>query len=415
MKIRFTQSQVASLKPDPNKPLWITDEGIRNLKLYIGTSGAKVWYLYYRDDNGKKASKKLGPFDKLTVAQAREMAADIGGRIIRGENVKKEKPTPKLTYGDFLRGFYEPWVLANRKSGKETMQSITAAFGFLMPNALEDLSIIEVEQWRTKRMREGRKAATINRLVVALKASVNWAVNHEMIKENPLARLDHLQEHDSDTKVRFLSDDERTRLMTALDEREKRLRTVNRRKIEPPPELNGKFADYLKPMVLVSLNSGIRRGTLFALRWGDVDFSTGTMTLRAAAVKSGKTTRLPIGSVVIETLASWREQNLPVNDNALVFPSPVSGEMLNNVKKSWSTVLKDAGIENFRWHDMRHDFASQLVMKGVNLNTVRELLGHSDMKMTMRYAHLAPSVKRQALELLMKGSSAKIDIETEGH
>lgn len=408
MAKRLTQSYVSSLKPDHDKPIWITDAETQNLKLYIGTSGKKVWYLYYRDKDGKKASKKLGSFDGLTVAQARDMAKDVGGRVIRGENVKKEKPVQKLTYGEFLRDFYEPWVTAHRKSGKETMQSINAAFAFLMNNALEDLSMMEVEQWRTKRMSEGRKAATINRLVVALKASVNWAVKHNMLKDNPLAHLDHLQEHDSDTKVRFLSDDERSCLMTALESRERKIRAERKshndflleRKREPMPELNGEFADYLRPMIIVSLNSGIRQGTLFALKWGDVDFSTRTITLRAATIKSGKTTRLPINSEVFKTLAAWKEQSDNAQDDALIFPSPVSGEVLDNVKKSWSAVLKEAGIENFRWHDMRHDFASRLVMQGVDLNVVRELLGHANMTMTMRYAHLAPSIKLQAVELL---------------
>jgi site-specific recombinase XerD len=77
---------------------------------------------------------------------------------------------------------------------------------------------------------------------------------------------------------------------------------------------------------------------------------------------------------------------------------------INNVKKSWTNLLKEAGIENFRWHDMRHDFASQLVMKGVDLNTVRELMGHADMKMTMRYAHLALSSKLRAVEVLAENT-----------
>jgi integrase len=408
MKTHLTQSYISSLKPDPEKPIWITDDEIKNLKLYVGTSGSKVWYLYYYDTNGKKASKKLGGADKLTVAQARSLAQDVGGRVIRGENVKKEKPAPKFTYGDFLKNHYEPWVVSQRKSGQETMRSINAAFGFLMSQPLEDLSSIDLEQWRTKRIREGRKAATINRLMVALKASINWAVNHDLIKENPLARIGRLKESDSNVKVRYLSDEERGRLMAALNEREKRIRTGRQshneylatRERETKPELSGKFADYLKPMVLVSLYSGLRRGSLFGLKWNDIDFFTKTMTIRPDNDKPEKTLQLPMNSVVVETLTAWKEQNSPVEDDALIFPSPVSGGELNNVKKSWANLLKDARITNFRWHDMRHDFASQLVMKGVDLNTVRELMGHADMKMTMRYAHLTPSSKLRAVEVL---------------
>ena len=148
----------------------------------------------------------------MTVTQARLIAQDVGGRVIRGENVKKERPVPKFTYGDFLKQYYEQWVTSHRKSGQETMNSLNSAFGFLMDQPLEDLSSIELEQWRTNRLREGRKAATINRLMVALKASVNWAVNHDLIKENPLARLGRLKESESNVKVRYLSNEERTHL-----------------------------------------------------------------------------------------------------------------------------------------------------------------------------------------------------------
>jgi len=74
---------------------------------------------------------------------------------------------------------------------------------------------------------------------------------------------------------------------------------------------------------------------------------------------------------------------------------------MTDVKTAWLELLKSAGIVGFRWHDMRHDFASRLVMAGVPLNTVRDLLGHADIKMTLRYAHLAPDSKAAAVDQLI--------------
>jgi len=159
------------------------------------------------------------------------------------------------------------------------------------------------------------------------------------------------------------------------------------------------FADHIEPMVILSLKTGMRRGEVFDLLWADVDFETATVTIRAEISKSNKTRHIPLSPIALDMLKSWRQQNQGVAANERVF-SNSKGERFDNTNKAWRALLKESGIDDFRWHDMRHDFASKLVMAGVPLNTVRELCGHTDMNTTLRYAHLAPEHKAEAVALL---------------
>jgi integrase len=414
MKIKFTQSSVNNLK-STGKGYWITDGGCENLRLYIGATGKKTWYSRYRNDAGKTQSQKLGTASAISVAQAREMALDIAVRVAKGQSVKKEKAIEKITLGPLIENLYRPWVTAYRRSGSATMDMLRSTFSFLFNHPVENITIVEIEKWRLSRVADGTKASTVNRLLGALQSAINWAVKQGITPLNPIARMECLQETDSDAKVRYLSDDERERLMAALDAREDKMRAARgnhngwlvERKHRRKPSLGEIYVDYLKPLVLLSLNTGARRGNLLSLTWGDIDFNAGTMLFRAAVSKSGKTHRIPMNDIVAETLIAWRNQAADISQDALVFQSPKTGEKLENCNTAWEGVLRAAKIENFRWHDMRHDFASRLVMLGENLNTVRELLGHSDMKMTMKYAHLAPDVKHSAVQKLAKDINNK--------
>jgi integrase len=269
--------------------------------------------------------------------------------------------------------------------------------------------VADLEQWRTKKRDEcGSKASTLNRQVTALRAALNWGLKRGVIGNHLLGRFERLPEEDSDTKVRYLFPEEREALFAALDAREERIRRgrdnhnewLDDREREKKPDMRGlAFVDHLKPMVIVSLNTGIRRGSLFGLLWSDIDFREEILTVRPETAKAGKEIHIPMNPTLTEALATWKKQT-GGGDDGLVFASPKSGGVFDNVRRAWEGVLKAAGIKKFRWHDLRHDFASQLVMKGVDLNTVRELMGHADMKMTLRYAHLAPKVKRAAVEML---------------
>ena len=150
------------------------------------------------------------------------------------------------------------------------------------------------------------------------------------------------------------------------------------------------YVDHLKPMVILSLNTGMRRGEVFSLRWKDIDIKRKIATVRGEEAKSSVTRHIPLNELALAALKNWQKQT----EGEVVFPGKKK-EQFNHTKRSWQSLLKLAAIDHFRWHDMRHHFASQLVMAGVDLNTVRELLGHSDIKMTLRYATWDRSTKQQ--------------------
>jgi integrase len=391
--MHFTQTSVQAIKPNGKKQL-IADDDTTGLKLYVGPTGVKVWYYYRRDANRKMTSRKIGPFPDLTLAEAREQARILGGEIAKGESIKKEKPPEVLTLGVFLETLFFPYIKTALKSHVDMKRNMTFAFSKFFDKPIEEITPLLIEQWRMKLREEGKKASTINRIMADLKSALNWGYKSEIIEKNPLQRLTPLKETDSKNIVRFLTPDERERLEAALIKREERLQKQSGK----PPR--GEFWDYLRPAVLLSLNTGIRRGALFALKWRDVDLNQQTITLRADDAKNGKTTRLPLSDDAVDILYSWKTQSKDTAPDALIFQSLKTGGIIDDPRGTWEPLIKSAKIENFRWHDMRHDFASQLVMKGIDLNTVRELLCHSDMKMTMRYAHLAPESKLNAVQVL---------------
>ena len=129
----------------------------------------------------------------------------------------------------------------------------------------------------------------------------------------------------------------------------------------------------------MSLNTGLRRGELTALEWSDIDFRANLLTVRAAAAKSGSMRRVNLNAEAVAVLRRWQRQT---GSAGRLFP-------VYDFKTAWSTLLTEANIDGFRWHDLRHTFASRLAQANVSLNKIRELMGHADLKMTLRYAHLA--------------------------
>jgi len=158
---------------------------------------------------------------------------------------------------------------------------------------------------------------------------------------------------------------------------------------------------HLKPIVVMALNTGMRKGEILNLKWDNVDITHGFILLDHT--KNGERREIPINATLKQTLeelykgTTKRPRRIDV---PYVFYDYTEGKPYLNVQRSFVTACKNAKIRDFRFHDLRHTFASQLVMAGIDLTTIRELLGHKTLTMTLRYAHLAPSHKVKAVDIL---------------
>lgn len=396
MKVKLTQGMISSL-PIPEKRTDYRDSAVQGLTLRVEPSGRKSWYLDYKFD-GRRRWWFIGRAAYISLSDARREAQAFLGILAKGKD-PLAVPEPELTCGLLREKYYAPWVIENRKSGGETVKGLKRYFTRFDERPAASLTVGDMELWR-REMRETRKlkAATLNRAATYLTAMLNWAVKRKLISANPLEELDHLKETDSKKSWRFLSKEEIAVLKEALRERDAAVRAGAVPCIYAEP-MGGAFADPLEPMALVSLNTGVRWGTLVSLRWRNIDLAHGTLYIDADSTKAEAAQMLPLNSSATDVLKKWREEAPDAAPAALVFPAPMGG-MFHNVNKAWYRLLADSGLGHLRWHDLRHTFASQLVIAGIPLNTVRELLGHKNIKTTLRYAHLAPQGLRAAVECI---------------
>jgi integrase len=415
-KVKLTQRQVELLDPSEGI-IDIRDAEIQQMVLRVYPisrkfpNGQKSYFLRYRNPKTfKQTWYKLGEAASMSVALARDEARKKLAEVIQGTDpveAKRARRADAITLGEFIDGDYAKTVLAHLKSGQAIHDRLKRCFESFWKRKLNDATLHNaIQHWRAKRLKDGVSRATVNRDLGALKAVFARALDRDLIKEHPLRKVKPLK-LDKNGKVRYLSPDEEKRLMKALDAREERIREerdshikwCNDRDSEAPPTLrDSAFADYLKPMVLLSLNTGLRRGELFNLEWRDIDFdqSPAILTVRGDVAKSGSTRYVPLSARALEALQGWKAQT---DGSGLVFKS-ANGSKFDNCNTSWEAVLESAKITDFRWHDMRHHFASTFMMRGGNLNTLWVLLGHADIKMTLRYAHLSPDTVARAISIM---------------
>jgi len=410
MRLKFSKNTIERLA-SASKAYEVFDSELSGLIFRVEPTGRRSWYFSYRLA-GKRGKFRIGAYPGVTCEAARREATKLAGKVasnidpqgeLKQTRVKVERERVS-TLKTFLKEQYEPWAQTHLKTAKEQIARIRADFGAWMDRPLNSLSPFLVENWRREQVKRGKKPITANRDLQRLRALVSKAVEWKLIESHPFGAVKPLRV-DKRGRVRFLSSQEERRLRDALIKRETSLREARerfnawraKRDFEPLPPREGQYVDHVRPLTLLALNTGLRRGELLTLTWGDVDFEIRQLTVRGANAKSAQTRNVPMNTEATQVLTAWRQIHLPAPSLDCVFGHR-DGEPMTRIDNAWDTVKEMAGLPDFRFHDCRHHFASRLVMAGVPLNTVRDLLGHASIEMTMKYAHLAPETLAEAVE-----------------
>lgn len=320
------------------------------------------WYIdfFY---NGKRkresvrcSSRKLA--EKALAKRRVEMAED--------RYFDKKKEPPSIKFYDFCKEYLR-WAKVNK--APNTYESEVVFLRKLEKEfegkTLEQITQASIDKWKTKIKEEGLADGSVNRGLALVKIMFNKAIEWGWLKENPAKKVKFFKLNNQ--RVRYLMPEEVTSLLSYT-----------------PP--------YLKPIVIVAVHTGIRKESVLRLQWPQVNFELGIITLMETKNKR------PQYIVMDETVRTLL-MDLKRNGNCpYVFTK--NGKSIKWIDYAFKEAVKKAGMEDFHFHDLRHTFASNLVMAGEDLNTVSELLGHQTLEMTRRYAHLSPKFKQRAVNVL---------------
>jgi len=335
-----------------------------------GNPRNKIYIIDYYLPDGTRKRERIGPNkrDALDVLAKRrtQIREDKWFELERESKIYFRELSEK-----FLKEYSRPPKKAVSSVGRDRL-SVKHLNKFFGNKLAHQITREAIEAYQNKRLDDGVVGGTVNREVACLKTIFNKAVDWKLVKFSPARKIKMLKE--PPPIVRYLSEQELPKLLKACEISE---------------------AKGLYPIVFVGLNTGMRLGEILNLKWRDIDFINGFIHVEKA--KGEKRRDIPLTTELTKVL----KFGIKVENTEYVFCDE-NGKPFRNINRSWKTAKRRAGIKNFRFHDLRHTFASYLVMGGVDLYMVSELLGHSSVEVTKRYAHLSPKYKKRAMEVLSK-------------
>jgi len=342
------------------------NHGYGSVYVRMTSEGVPRFYIDFRDRTGRRV-QRLVPMamnwdmakDALRDAVLKEHYSEYG--------VKEQK---QIRFRKVEGMFIENYSKVNKRSWKDDFYRLRKCSDFFGNVNLDEVSPLDLEKLKSSMLKAGISKSTINRHLAILKTFYNVAIEWGYANQNPVKGVKFFSEKDT-LRQRILTAKEEDRLLEAASE-------------------------HLKPILIIALHTGMRRGEVLSLQWSPhIDFET--REIRVEETKSGKPRIVDINSRLFNELMRLKNEN---QNNRYVFVNPKTGKPYRKLQTSFDGACRRAGIEGLRFHDLRHTFASRLVEEGVDLIRVKELLGHSTVKITERYTHSSREERKKAVELL---------------
>jgi integrase len=336
--------------------------------------GSGIWWIRYFDQFGKKRREKAG---------SKSVAIKLYGKrkqqVLEGKKLPENFRKPSVKVSQLIEDALA-YSRRNKRSYKTDVPRFASLKEWFGSHPAEELAPKEIENILARAgEKEKWASSTFNHYRSLMSLSYRLGILNRRVNSNPARSVTHRREDNN--RVRFLTEDE-----------EKKLRMV----------IKAKWPLHVHELDL-AINTGLRKGSQYSLTWDMVDFR-GRM-LNIPRTKNEESIHVPLNDAAVATLRVVHDRG---KGRGRVFQSEKTGEPLENGRHWFDDAVTEAGIKNFRWHDLRHTFASRLRMKGVPLEDIADLLGHKSLTMTRRYAHLGPN-KLHAVVSLLKPSDPTSD------
>ncbi|OLE50894.1 MAG: hypothetical protein AUG51_25675 [Acidobacteria bacterium 13_1_20CM_3_53_8] len=312
-----------------------------------------------------------------TKKQAEQVETQIKQAIF---DRKYNKATAVTRLSDFVDDVFLKWAKESKRSWKDDEERARPIKEFFKGRAVRDITPILIEKFKFERLKtptrykRERSPATVNRELQVLSRVLSMAYENSLVDSNPMSRVKRLREPQG--RERYLTPDEEEKLLKALVP----------------------YGEHLPALVNLALETGMRLGELLNARWEHVNPMT--QTIYIPQTKTDKPRRIPLSAKALAILKSLR-QDAP--EKELIFDHARTGRKRRQMMVCFESAVKKAEITDFRFHDLRHTFATRLRAAGTHEMDIMTLLGHSTLKMTLGYSHAVPQKLRTAIDSLAQG------------